>query len=93
MVQLSHPYMITGNTITLIVQTFVSKVMSLLFSMLSRFVIAFEIKQNRIVAGRVKKIPSEIKYSAKQGTRRSLFILAQGPYSSFTGGFCNHEIF
>ena len=37
-VQLSHPYMITGKTITL---TFVGKVMSLLFNMLSRFVIAF----------------------------------------------------
>ena len=40
-VQLSHPYMTTGKTITLITQTFVSKVMSLLFNMLSRFVIAF----------------------------------------------------
>ena len=39
MVQLSHPYMITGKTITLIRQTFVSKVMSLVFSMLSRLVI------------------------------------------------------
>ena len=41
MVQLSHPYMITGKTIVLTIQTFVSKVMSLLFNMLSRFVIAF----------------------------------------------------
>ena len=41
MVQLSHPYMTTGNTITLITWTFVGKVMSLLFNMLSRFVIAF----------------------------------------------------
>ena len=40
-VQLSHPYMITGKTITLTIQSFVSKVMSLLFNMLSRFVIAF----------------------------------------------------
>ena len=39
--QLSHPYMITGKTIALTRQTFVSKVMSLLFNMLSRFVIAF----------------------------------------------------
>ena len=36
-VQLSHPYMTTGKTITLTRQTFVGKVMSLLFSMLSRF--------------------------------------------------------
>ena len=36
-VQLSHPYMITGETIALTKQTFVGKVMSLLFNMLSRF--------------------------------------------------------
>ena len=41
MVQLSHPYMTTGKTIDLTRQTFVSKVMSLLFNMLSRFIIAF----------------------------------------------------
>ena len=41
MVQLSHPYMTTGKTMALTIQTFVSKVMSLLFNMLSRFVIAF----------------------------------------------------
>ena len=41
MVQRSHPYMITGKTIALTRWTFVSKVMSLLFITLSRFVIAF----------------------------------------------------
>ena len=40
-VQLSHPYMTTGKTIALTRQIFVSKVMSLLFNILSRFVIAF----------------------------------------------------
>ena len=40
-VQLSHPYMTTGKTIALIRWIFVGKVMSLLFNMLSRFVIAF----------------------------------------------------
>ena len=40
-VQLSHPYMTTGKTIALTRWTFVSKVMSLLFNMLSRLVIAF----------------------------------------------------
>ena len=39
--QLSHPYMTTGKTIALTRQTFVGKVVSLLFNMLSRFVIAF----------------------------------------------------
>ena len=38
-VQLSHPYLTTGKTIALTRQTFVSKVMSLLFNMLSRLVI------------------------------------------------------
>ena len=40
-VQLSHPYMPTGKTIALTRRTFVGKVMSLLFNMLSRLVIAF----------------------------------------------------
>ena len=41
MVQLSHPYMTTGKTIALIRWTFVCKIMSLLFNMLSRLFIAF----------------------------------------------------
>ena len=44
MVQLSHPYMTTGKTITLTVQTFVGKVISLCFNTLSRVVIAPEIE-------------------------------------------------
>ena len=40
-VQLSHPYMTSGKNIALTIQTFVGKVISLLFNMLSRFVIAF----------------------------------------------------
>ena len=41
MVQLSHPHMTTGKTIALITQPFVSKVMPLIFNMLSKFVTAF----------------------------------------------------
>ena len=41
MVQLSHSYMTTGKTVALTRRTFVSKVMSLLFNTLSRFVMAF----------------------------------------------------
>jgi len=41
MVQFSHPYVTTGKTIALIIWTFVSKVMSLLFNALSSFVITF----------------------------------------------------
>ena len=40
-IQLSHPYMITGKPIALTVQIFIGKVMSLLFNKLSRFFIAF----------------------------------------------------
>ena len=42
MVQLSHPYMTTGKTIALTRWTFVGKVMSLLFNMLTRFIIVFQ---------------------------------------------------
>ena len=48
-VQLSHPYMTTGKTIALAKWTFVSKVMSLLFNMLSRLVIAFLPSRKRIL--------------------------------------------
>ena len=41
MVQLSHPHMTTGKTIALTRQTFIGKVMSLLFNMLSRLIIIF----------------------------------------------------
>ena len=40
-VQLSHPYMTTGKAIDLTIQTFAGKVISLLFNMLPKFVIAF----------------------------------------------------
>ena len=49
MVQLSHPYMTMGETIALTIQTFVGKVMSLLFNMLSRFVIAFFPKSKHLL--------------------------------------------
>ena len=48
-VQLSHPYMTTGKTIALTRQTFVSKVMSLLFNMLCRLVIAFLSRSKRLL--------------------------------------------
>ena len=48
-VQLSHPYMTTGKTIALTRRTFVGKVMSLLFNMLSRLVITFLPKSKRLL--------------------------------------------
>ena len=47
-VQLSHPYMTTGKTIALTRRTFVGKVMSLLFNMLSRLVTAFLVRSKRL---------------------------------------------
>ena len=48
-VQLSHPYMTTGKTIALTRRTFVGQVMSLLFNMLSRLVIAFLSRSKRLL--------------------------------------------
>ena len=49
MVQLSHPYVTTGKTIALTSQSFFGKLMSLLFNMLSRLVIAFLLRSKRLL--------------------------------------------
>ena len=49
MVQLSHAYMATGETIALTILTFAGKVMSLLFNMLSRMVIVFLPRSKRLL--------------------------------------------
>ena len=49
-VQLSHPYMTTGKTISLTRWTFVGNVMSLLFNMLSRLVITFQLRLWQIIS-------------------------------------------
>ena len=59
MVQLSHPYMTTGNTIALTRQTFVGKAMSLLFHMLSRLVITFLPRSKRLLISRLQS-PSAV---------------------------------
>ena len=48
-VQLSYPYMTTGKTIALTIWTFVGKVMSLLFNMLSRLVMVFLPRRKRLL--------------------------------------------
>ena len=52
-VQLLYPYMTTGEIIALTIYTFVRKVMSLLFNMLSRFVIAFLPRSKRLLISRL----------------------------------------
>ena len=58
-VQLSHPYMSTGKTIALTRRTFVGKVMSLLFNMLSRLVITFLPRSKRLLISWLKS-PSAV---------------------------------
>ena len=53
-VQISHPYMTTGKIIALTRWTFVGKVMSLLFNMLSRLVITFLPRSNRLLISRLQ---------------------------------------
>ena len=60
MVQLSHPYMTTGKTIALTRQTFVDKVMSLLFHMLSRLVITFLPRSKRLLIPWLQSPPAVI---------------------------------
>ena len=57
-VELSHPYMTTGKTIALTRQTFVGKVMSLLFNMLSRLVITFLLR-SKCLLGDSKKLKED----------------------------------
>ena len=56
MVQLSHPYMTTRQTIALTIWTFVGKVMLLLFNMLSKFVIAFLPKRSSLVSKEIQPV-------------------------------------
>ena len=59
-VQLSHPYMTPGKTIALTRRTFVDKVMSLLFNMLSRLVIAFLSRSKHLLISWLQSPPAVI---------------------------------
>ena len=59
-VQLSHPYMTTGKTIALTRRTFVGKVVSLFFNMLSRLVIAFLPRSNRLLISWLQSLSAVI---------------------------------
>ena len=63
MVQLPHPYMITGETITLTRWTFVDKVMSLLFNMLSKLVITFLPRRKHLLISLLQS-PSAVIFGA-----------------------------
>ena len=60
MVQLSHPYMTTGKTVVLTEWTVVGKVVSLLFNMLSRLVIAFLPRSKQLLIPWLQSLPTVI---------------------------------
>ena len=67
MAQLSHPYMTSRITIALTIQTFVSKVMSLLFNMLSSFVTPFLPRNKRLLISWLQSPPTVV-FGAQQIT-------------------------
>ena len=85
MVQLSHPYITTGRTIVLIRWTFVSKVMSLLFNMLSRFVMAFLPRIKRLLISWLQSLsavilePKKIKFVTVSTFYLSICCEVMGP--------------
>ena len=80
-VQLSHPYMTTGKTIALTRQTFLDKVMSLLFNMLSRLVIAFLSRSNYLLISWLQSPsavilePKKIKSVTDDGGKRPIELV------------------
>ena len=65
MVQLSHLYMTTGQTIALTIWTFVGKLMSLLFNTLSRFVVAF-LPRSKFLLISWLQLPSTVIFEAQE---------------------------
>ena len=65
-VQLSHPYLTTGKTIALTRRTFVDKVMSLLFNMLSRLVITFLPRSKRLLISLLPSPSANLQGNANQ---------------------------
>ena len=73
--QVSHPHMTTGKTIALTLQTIVNKVMSLLFNMLSRFVIAFLLRSKYLLISWLQSPSAMILESKKIKSLLPLFPL------------------
>ena len=85
--QLSHPYMTTSKTIALSMQTFASKVMSLPFNMLSRFVIAFLPRSKGLFISWLWSPSAVILEPKKIKSANFLFFLFYLPWSD--GGLCH----
>ena len=83
-VQFSHPYMITGKTIALTRQTFVGKVMSLLFNILSRLVIAFLSRSKRVLISWLQS-PSAVILEPKKIKSVTVSIVSPSIYHEVMG--------
>ena len=75
-VQLSHPYLTTGKTVALTIRTVVGKVTSLLFNMLSRFVIAFLLRSKHLLISWLQS-PSAVILEPKK--RKSVTVSIVSP--------------
>ena len=85
MVQLSHPYMTTGKTIALTRWTFVGKIMSLLFNMLPRLVIAFLLRSKCLLISWLQS-PSAVILEPKKIKSVTVSIFSPSfPWSDVTG--------
>ena len=80
MVQLSHPNMTTGKTLTLTRCTFVRQVMSLLFNMLSRLVIAFLPSSKRVLISWLQSPSAVILEPKKLRVNLSFFLQPEEPH-------------
>ena len=80
-VQLSHPYMSTGNTIALTTWTFIGKVMSLLFNMLSRLVITFLPRIKSLLILWLQSLSAVILKKVGKTNRRFRYQVNQIPYN------------
>ena len=84
MVQLSHPYAATGKNIALTIQSFfVGKVMSLLFNMLSRFVIAFLPRSKHLLILKDQGGDLDCVFSCKKNERIWRYIVKPPPISCY----------
>ena len=87
-VQLSHPYMTPGKTIALTRRTFVGKVMSMLFNMLSRLVITFLPRSKHLLISWLQP-PSAVILEPKKIKSDTVSTVSQS--SSGNGSYGNHQ--
>ena len=84
MVQLSHSYMTTGKTTALTIWTFVGKMISLLFNMLSRFVIVFLLRSKCLLISWLQLLPAVI-LELKKIKSVTVFIVSPSIYREVMG--------